>query len=138
MVICVSANDPFVMHAWGEAQGCIGKIKMLSDMHLELTKALGLVLDATPVLGTHRSRRYAMYVENGIIKNIQVEPQGQLACSLGVNCLIPIRNCLCLTFFSLFLLSPGVPRCPCVRELGCLCSYLYSLFPCAKFADVKS
>lgn len=50
-VICVCPNDAFVTAAWGEALGATGKVRMLADPHLELTKALDIVLDAEAALG---------------------------------------------------------------------------------------
>ncbi|XP_032233472.1 peroxiredoxin-5, mitochondrial isoform X2 [Nematostella vectensis] len=57
VVACIAVNDPFVMSAWGEANGCQGKIQMLADVHGEFTKAVDLELDATPFLGNIRSKR---------------------------------------------------------------------------------
>lgn len=57
VIACVSVNDPFVMGAWGEAHGAEGKVLMLADTRAELTKALGIELDATGMLGNVRCRR---------------------------------------------------------------------------------
>jgi len=85
-IVCVSVNDPFVMAAWGEANGATGKVRMLADTTAEFTKAIDVALDMTPVLGGIRSKRYAMLVDNGVVKAIDVEPDGTgLTCSLSSN-----------------------------------------------------
>ena len=53
-IVCVSVNDPFVMEAWGKDQAAAGKVRMLADTTADLTKALGLELDLTAVLGSVR------------------------------------------------------------------------------------
>ena len=53
-IVCVSVNDPFVMEAWGKDQSAGGKVRMLADTTADLTKALGLELDLTAVLGNVR------------------------------------------------------------------------------------
>ncbi|KAL7636596.1 UNVERIFIED_CONTAM: hypothetical protein RMT77_013373 [Armadillidium vulgare] len=84
-IICVSVNDPFVMAAWGLAQGAKEKVRMLADTNAEFTKALGLEQDL-PVLGGLRSKRYSMVVEDGKICQLNVEPDGKgLSCSLADN-----------------------------------------------------
>lgn len=68
-IICISVNDPFVMKAWGEATGANeAGITMLSDAQSELTNAIGMAFDAPPAGLIARSKRYAMYVENGVVK----------------------------------------------------------------------
>jgi len=84
VVACVSVNDPFVMAAWGEQHKADGKVRMLADMKGEFAKAIDLELDATPLLGNVRCKRFAMIVENGVVKKVQVEPDGTgLTCSLS-------------------------------------------------------
>lgn len=83
-IYCVSINDPFVMAAWCENLNATGKIDFLADTHGEFTKALGLELDATPFLGNVRCKRFSMYVEDGQVKALSVEPDGTgLSCSLA-------------------------------------------------------
>ncbi|XP_048734796.1 peroxiredoxin-5, mitochondrial-like [Ostrea edulis] len=83
-IACISVNDPFVMDAWGEAQNANGKITMLADTCAEFTKAVGMDLDVTAVLGNIRSKRYSMVVEDGVVKSVNVEPDGTgLTCSLA-------------------------------------------------------
>ncbi len=68
-IICISVNDPFVMKAWGEETGATeAGITMLSDGTGAFTKALGMDFDAPPVGLMGRSKRYAMYVEDGVVK----------------------------------------------------------------------
>jgi peroxiredoxin len=72
-IACIAVNDPFVMGAWDKATGVDGRIELLSDGNAEFTKALGLEFDGGAVgLGT-RSRRYAMVVDDGVVKTLLVE-----------------------------------------------------------------
>ncbi|XP_064601541.1 peroxiredoxin-5, mitochondrial-like [Liolophura sinensis] len=83
-VACVSVNDPFVMAAWGEAQGAAGKIRMLADTQGEFTKAVDMELDLSAVLGTKRSQRYSLVVNDGVVTAVNQEPDGKgLTCSLS-------------------------------------------------------
>ena len=73
-IICVSVNDPFVMKAWGEATGAAAAgITMLADGTGAFTAALGLSFDAPPVGLMGRSKRYAMLVEDGVVKTLNLE-----------------------------------------------------------------
>lgn len=73
-VICVSVNDPFVMKAWGEATGATkAGITMLGDADAAFTKAIGMDFTAPPAGLIDRSARYAMLVENGIVKVLHKE-----------------------------------------------------------------
>ena len=97
-IVCIAVNDPFVMEAWGKQHGAEGKVghmpsifsnlivqvRMLADTSADLTKALGLELDLTPVLGSVRCKRFSMMVEDGAVTQINVEPDGTgLTCSLA-------------------------------------------------------
>ncbi|KAJ8396429.1 hypothetical protein AAFF_G00017350 [Aldrovandia affinis] len=90
-VACVSVNDAFVMAAWGKEHGTDGKVRMLADPTGAFTKAVDLLLDGdqiVQILGNKRSKRYAMLVEDGVVKKINVEPDGTgLSCSLASNIL---------------------------------------------------
>jgi len=73
-IICVSVNDPFVMKAWGESTGAAkAGITMLGDADASFTKALGLTFTAPPVGLFDRSKRYALYAEDGVVKVLHVE-----------------------------------------------------------------
>ena len=68
-VICVSVNDPFVMQAWGASTGAAAAgITLLGDGDASFTKAIGLAF-TVPAIGFHdRSKRYALYAEDGVVK----------------------------------------------------------------------
>jgi 2-Cys peroxiredoxin 5 len=83
VVACVAVNDAFVMQAWGESQGAQGKVRMLADPAGEFTKAVGLDVNAA-ALGGLRSKRYSMIIDDGVVKSLNVEPDGfGLTCSLS-------------------------------------------------------
>jgi peroxiredoxin len=80
-VWCVALNDGFVMAAWGREQNAIGKIRMLGDGNGELTKKLGLEVDlARAGLGL-RMQRFSMLVEDGVVKQLNVEAPGKFEVS---------------------------------------------------------
>ena len=74
-IFCLSANDPYVMNAWGEINKTENKIKMLSDPYLLFTKAIGAEIDRNSKGMGIRSNRYAMIIENLTVINIQVEKE---------------------------------------------------------------
>ena len=80
-IACMAVNDVFVMKAWGKAQNADGKVQMIADGNAEYTKALGLDMDATGFgMGT-RGQRFALIVDNGIIKSVNVEAKGEFKVS---------------------------------------------------------
>ncbi|MFT5162990.1 MAG: peroxiredoxin [Alteromonadaceae bacterium] len=72
-IICLSVNDAFVMHAWGEAQNA-SEIIMLADGNGQLSEALGLTQDASANCMGVRAQRFAMIVEDGVVTTLNVEP----------------------------------------------------------------
>jgi peroxiredoxin len=75
-IACVSVNDAFVMGAWGKDQNVEDKVLMLADGNGDFTKAVGLTMDATGYGMGLRSQRYAMVVDNGVVKKLNVEAPG--------------------------------------------------------------
>ena len=73
-IACIAVNDVFVMDAWGKNQNVGDKIMMLADGDGEFTKALGLELDLRGKGLGLRSQRYAMIVEDGVVKSLQIDP----------------------------------------------------------------
>ena len=80
-VWCVSVNDAFVMGAWGREQKSDGKVRMMADGSADLTKKLGLEMDLTARGMGVRSQRYAMFVEDGVVKRLNVEAPGKFEVS---------------------------------------------------------
>jgi peroxiredoxin len=80
-IACLSVNDAWVMKAWANDQGAIGKIDMLADGNAEFTKAIGLDADMSARGYGVRCRRFAMVVNDGVVQNIAIEEQPVLKVS---------------------------------------------------------
>ncbi|GHA10262.1 peroxiredoxin [Arenicella chitinivorans] len=78
-VACLSVNDSFVMKAWQDAQNA-ENLTMIADGNAALTNALGLTLD-TGDFGGVRSQRYSMLIDDGVVKQLNVEPGSELSVS---------------------------------------------------------
>ncbi len=80
-IACMSVNDVFVMHAWGEDQNVGDKVMMLADGNGEYARALDLEMDGTAFgMGT-RSQRFAIIVDDGTATHVAVEAPGKLEVS---------------------------------------------------------
>ncbi|WP_136679752.1 peroxiredoxin [Neptunomonas sp. XY-337] len=79
IIACISVNDAFVMRAWGEQQNAEA-ITMVADGGAALTKAMGLEME-TGDFGGVRSRRYAMVLEDGVVKQLFIEEPKQFEVS---------------------------------------------------------
>jgi glutaredoxin/glutathione-dependent peroxiredoxin len=80
-IACMAVNDVFVMSAWGKSAQADGKVMMLADGNGEYAGALGLELDATKFgMGT-RGKRFSVVVEDGVVKQLNVEPPGEYGVS---------------------------------------------------------
>lgn len=80
-IACLSVNDAFVMDAWGKEHGAPGKVIMLGDGSCEFTEAIGLTVDRISAGMGIRSQRYSMIVDDGVIKELHVEPSGEYGVS---------------------------------------------------------
>uniref|UniRef100_A0A8C0LKM2 Peroxiredoxin-5 n=1 Tax=Canis lupus dingo TaxID=286419 RepID=A0A8C0LKM2_CANLU len=90
VIACLSVNDVFVTEAWGRAHNSGGKVKLLADPTGAFGKETDLLLDDSLVslFGNHQLKRFSMVIENGIVKSLNVEPDGTgLTCSLAPNIL---------------------------------------------------
>ncbi len=75
-IACLSVNDAFVMDAWGKNQNVGDKVLMLADGNADLTKALGLEMDGSGYGMGLRSKRYSMLVDDGVVKQLNLEKPG--------------------------------------------------------------
>jgi peroxiredoxin len=74
-------NDAFVMQAWGRDQHVGDRVLMVADGNGDFTRALGLDFDGARFGMGLRSQRYAMIVEDGVVKKLAVEPPGKFEVS---------------------------------------------------------
>jgi peroxiredoxin len=72
-IAVTAVNDMFVMEAWKRATGADGKIEFLADGNGEFAKAIDLMFDGSVAGLGHRSKRYSMLVENGVVKRLNIE-----------------------------------------------------------------
>jgi glutaredoxin/glutathione-dependent peroxiredoxin len=72
-IAVTGVNDVFVMEAWKKSTGASGKIEFLADGSGNWAKAMGLTADLTERGLGVRSQRYAMLVEDGVVKKLNVE-----------------------------------------------------------------
>jgi peroxiredoxin len=80
-VACMAVNDVFVMNAWGKAGNVGEKVLMLADGNGEYARALGLEMDGRGFgMGT-RSQRFAILVDDGVAKQVNVEAPGEFKVS---------------------------------------------------------
>jgi peroxiredoxin len=78
-VWCISVNDGYVMAVWGRDQKALGKIRMLGDGAAELARKMGLEVEL-PNMGV-RVRRFSMLVDDGVVKQLNVEEPGKFEVS---------------------------------------------------------
>ncbi|XP_026946536.1 peroxiredoxin-5, mitochondrial isoform X2 [Sagmatias obliquidens] len=86
VVACLSVNDVFVTEEWGRAHNTEGKVRLLADPTGAFGKETDLLLDDSLVslFGNRRLKRFSMVIEDGIVKSLNVEPDGTgLTCSLA-------------------------------------------------------
>ena len=78
---CLAVNDGFVMAAWGQSEKGIGKIRFLGDGSADFAKKLGLELDLTTKGMGMRMQRFSMLVDDGVVKQLNVEAPGKFEVS---------------------------------------------------------
>lgn len=80
-VACISVNDAFVMKAWAKDRGVPQGLLMLADGNGEFAKALGLEMDASKFGMGLRSKRFALYADDGVVKVLHIEAPGEFRVS---------------------------------------------------------
>ncbi|HVJ76367.1 MAG TPA: peroxiredoxin [Hyphomicrobium sp.] len=78
-IACTAVNDVFVLTNWAKDTGATGKIEMLADGSGDFAKAIGLDIDLSNFGLGLRSKRYAMLVDNGVVKVLNVEDSPPVA-----------------------------------------------------------
>jgi peroxiredoxin len=78
-IACTAVNDIFVLTNWAKDTGATGKIEMLADGSGDFAKAIGLDLDLSGFGLGLRSKRYAMLVDDGVVKVLNVEDNPPVA-----------------------------------------------------------
>ncbi|MDB5645090.1 peroxiredoxin [Methylobacterium sp.] len=71
-IAITSVNDVFVLEAWQKASGAEG-LEFLADGNAEFAKAIGLDMDGAGFGLGPRSKRYAMLVDDGVVRVLNVE-----------------------------------------------------------------
>jgi peroxiredoxin len=87
-VACMAVNDAFVMDAWAKHQNVPeGGIAMLADGNSALTDVLGLEMDGSAFGLGKRSKRFALYAEDGVVKQLFIEAPGEFKVSTAEHVL---------------------------------------------------
>jgi len=89
-VVCMAVNDPFVMQAWGRTLQAPDGLQLVSDGNADLTRAMGLEMDASGYGMGLRARRFALYAEDGVVKQLFVEAPGEFKVSSAEHVLASI------------------------------------------------
>lgn len=80
-IVCLAVNDVFVMNAWGEHAGVGDAVVMAADGNGDYTRALGLELDARSYGMGMRGQRFALVIEDGVVRQVHVEVPGEFKVS---------------------------------------------------------
>ena len=79
-IACTAVNDAFVMGAWKDANSA-DTVTMLADGNADFAQALGLTMDGKGFgMGT-RGQRFSMIVDDGVVKELNVEEPGDFKVS---------------------------------------------------------
>ena len=73
-IVCISVNDAFVMNEWARDQH-VEHVQALPDGNGEFTQAMGMLVDKRNLGFGQRSWRYSMFVDDGVIKKMFIEPE---------------------------------------------------------------
>ena len=80
-IACTAVNDAFVMGAWSKSANADGKVTMLGDGSGDFAKALGLEMDGTKFGLGMRGQRFSMIVDDGVVKELNIEEGGEFRVS---------------------------------------------------------
>ena len=78
-IAVTAVNDHFVLDEWIKASGAAGKIEFLGDGNGDFAKAVDMAADMSGNgMGT-RTKRYAMLVDDGVVKVLNIEEKPGVA-----------------------------------------------------------
>lgn len=80
-IACIAVNDAFVLQAWAAQAGAEGKVTMLADGNGDFSEAIGLAADFSKFGMGKRSQRWSAIVEDGVVKELNVEEPGAFSVS---------------------------------------------------------
>ncbi len=90
-IVCLAVNDVFVMNAWGKAAGSGDKVVMAADGNGDYTRALGLELDARGHGMGMRGQRFALVIQDGVVRQVYVEGPGEFKVSSAEHILAELK-----------------------------------------------
>lgn len=79
-IVATAVNDAFVLGAWNKASGS-EDITMLADGNGDFAEAVGLTMDGSGFGLGKRGQRFSMIVEDGVVKELNVEAPGDFSVS---------------------------------------------------------
>ena len=79
-IACTAVNDAFVLSAWQGANDA-ASVTMLADGNADFAQAIGLTMDGSGFGMGQRGQRYSMIVEDGVVKELNVEQPGDFSVS---------------------------------------------------------
>jgi peroxiredoxin len=79
-IVATSVNDAFVLGAWNKSAGS-EDITMLADGNGDFAEALGLTMDGSGFGLGKRGQRFSMIVDDGVVKELNVEQPGDFSVS---------------------------------------------------------
>ncbi len=87
-IVCIAVNDLFVLSAWGQITGADGKVRILSDGNAEFTRKIGMDFDGSGIGLGARSKRYAMFVDDGVVRARNVEDNPEVCETLDAESML--------------------------------------------------
>jgi peroxiredoxin len=91
-VMCLAVNDAYVMQAWAASQQVPPDLLMLADGNASFTRALGLELDGSAFGMGLRTRRFALYAEDGVVRLLHLEAPGEFRVSTAEAVLAALEH----------------------------------------------
>lgn len=80
-IVCMAVQDIFVMEAWRKSAEAGNSVLMAADGNGDFSRALGLELDATAFGLGFRSQRFAMVLDDGVVRHLMVDKPGEFRVS---------------------------------------------------------